>query len=85
MSARKLNLPLPEETHRSLSEASAELGIPPAELVRSLLDEWLRKPEAQRTAEEIRAFAREFAGTAADLDPELEGAAVAELVRDETR
>ena len=84
MATRKLNLPLPEQMHRSLFEASAELGVPATKLVRSALEEWLRKHEAQRTAEEIRAFALEFAGKPEDLDSELEEAAVAEL-RNETR
>lgn len=78
---RDLHVPLPEATHRRL-RAEAERSLRPAtEIAREAIDRWLL--EARRTAihEAIASYAVPMAGTADDLDPELETAGIEHLVR----
>lgn len=87
---KKLNLPLPQEMHEALFAESREMGVPTTRLVRSVLEDWLGERRRTRRRAEVRRFAMECAGTALDLDPELESAATEELRQfyeegDETR
>ncbi|MBK6406038.1 MAG: hypothetical protein IPF66_13885 [Holophagales bacterium] len=54
-------------------------GIPATTLVREAIEGWIDDQKAKRLRDEIAAYALEMAGTSADLDPELEAAAAAEL------
>ena len=76
---KKLNLPLPEETHRALFDESRRTGVPATRLVRSALEDWLRQRMRENRRDEVRRFALEHAGGEYDLDPVLESAAAEEL------
>ena len=78
---KKLNLPLPEETHAALFDESRRTGVPATRLVREALEDWLRKRERERRRDEVRLFANENAGGEYDLDPALEIIAAEELQR----
>jgi hypothetical protein len=72
---KKMHLPLPSETHARLKRESEASGTPATVLARRAVGEWLERRERERTAEELRAFALEHAGTELDLDDEFAAAA----------
>jgi len=60
-------------------------GRPATEIARDAIRLFLRIRRRQALHEEIAAYAQRVAGTPADLDPELEGSALEDLVSlDET-
>lgn len=79
MARKNFHVPLPPETYDALREESEVRGIPATTLVREAVEGWLDDQKAKRLRDEIAAYALEMAGTGADLDPELEAAAAAEL------
>lgn len=68
------HLPLPEEIHEMLREEAERSGQPATTVAREALQDWLRRRRRERRYAEIARFASEHAGTALDLDPELEQA-----------
>lgn len=72
-------MPLPPETYDALREESEARGVPATTLVREAVQGWIDDQKGKRLRDEIAAYALEIAGKAADLDPELEAAAEAEL------
>jgi len=81
MPATKMNLPLSRETHAAIFGEARRRRLPATRLVRSIVEDWLAEQERARVDDEIRHFARRYAGTELDLSPALEGAALAELRR----
>lgn len=81
MRVKKLNLPMPPELHEALFAESRILGVPATRIARSALEDWLAKRRRARLEEEIYRFATTHGGTELDLDPQLEQAATAELLR----
>lgn len=79
MARRNFHVPLPPETYDALREEAEARGIPATTLVREAVEAWIDDQKAKRLRDEIAAYALEMAGTSADLDPDLEAAAVAEL------
>ncbi|MCK6507543.1 hypothetical protein L6R53_29950 [Myxococcota bacterium] len=73
---RTFHLPLPDHLYDALRAESAGVRRPATELVREALETWLETRRRERLDAEIEAYARELAGTAMDLDPDLEAAAV---------
>ena len=80
-SYKKFNLPLPEEVHRALFAESRLAGVPATRLARSVLEHWIEQRRREHRRDEIRQFATEYAGSALDLDSDLEVAATEELSR----
>jgi hypothetical protein len=76
-----LHVPLPEEVYGDLRAESERAAQPATVLVRQAIIAWLEERRRERTAKEIGAYARSVAGTADDLDVELERAGVENLVR----
>jgi hypothetical protein len=80
-----LHVPLPEELHEKLRAEARKSGQPATELaregIRLLLD--LRRREAIHA--EIAKYAETVAGSRADLDEDLEAAAVRHLLESEER
>ena len=72
-------MPLPSETYDALRAEAEARGVPATTIVREAVEGWIDEQRAKRIRDEIAAYATEMAGTGADLDPELETAAVAEL------
>jgi hypothetical protein len=76
---KNFHLPLPAELYDELRSTAREVGQPATrfaqELMRVGLDEWRRV----RRRQQIAMYARQVAGTAEDLDPELERAGISSL------
>ena len=78
--ARKnFHVPLPPETYDALREEAEARGIPATTIVREAVGGWIHDQKAKRLRDEIAVYALDMAGRSADLDPELEAAAMAEL------
>lgn len=72
---KNLHLPLPMELYDALRGIAVAEGRPATHVARQAIRQWLRLREKARLAEEIAAYAGACAGTASDLDPDLEEAA----------
>lgn len=73
------HLPLTEELRQQLREEAAESGQPATALAREALAHWLAGRRRQRRHRQIATFAAAHAGTAIDLDTDLERAGVESL------
>lgn len=73
------HLPLPKAVRDLLREESELAGRPATVIARQALTEWLEERRRRRLREEIAAYAAACAGTPADLDNELEAAALEAL------
>lgn len=77
---RTFHLPLPDHLHEALRAEATEAHRPATEILRQALEEWLVARRRERMAADIQAYAEAAAGTALDLDADLEDAAVTELI-----
>jgi len=68
------HLPLPSDLRDMLREEAERSGRPATALAREALIAWLEERRRSRLREDIAAYASACAGTAADLDEELEEA-----------
>ena len=75
------HLLLSPELHGMLREEAERSGKTVTALVREALQSWLTQRRKRRLHEEIAAWATEHAGTALDLDRELETAGLELLGR----
>ncbi len=73
---RTFHLPLPDSLHEALKEEAASAQRAATEVVREALTQWLDNRRRQRIADEIEAYARACAGSAEDLDADLERASL---------
>ncbi len=73
---KNFHLPLPEPTYRRLREAADRAKQPTTVVARYAIEIWLREQRKTAVHEAIAAYAAKMAGTAADLDPELETASL---------
>jgi predicted DNA-binding protein len=77
---RNLHVPLPETLHRRLRAESGRLGLPATTLARNAIEAWIEERDRLEVHDAIVEYARDMAGSAADLDDNLEKAAVEHLV-----
>ena len=77
---RTFHLPLSDEMYDALRDEAAAEHRPATEVVRDALSRGIQAQRRQRLADEIRLFAEAEAGTALDLDTELEAASIASLI-----
>ena len=82
-SMTNFHLPLPSELYTELKVEAARVHRPATELARLALEEWLKQRQRQAVHDEIAAFAKEYAGTDLDLDPDLEAAGIECLLKSE--
>jgi predicted DNA-binding protein len=82
---KNLHVPLPEPLYRRLRAEAERTGRPATEIARDAIDRWLAEQRRATVHEAILSYARANAGSAADLDPELEAAAVEHLQDSESR
>lgn len=75
-----MHVPLPTDTHARLKAESKRCGQPTTALVREAIEAWLAEREKEALHDAIADYARTVAGTTADLDPEMESAAVEHLL-----
>ena len=76
---RSFHLPLPADLYEELRAEARRRGRPATTVARQVIADGLRALRRQELAEEIAEYARENAGTSADLDTELEAAGVESL------
>ena len=82
---RNFHLPLSAELYDELREQARRRGRPATVVAREALEEGLRARRATELHEEIAQYAREHAGTTADLDPALEQTGLESLARKRRR
>ena len=80
---RNFHLPLPEALHRRLNAAAKRDGAPATAVAREAIEYWLDERERQAVHEAVAEYARSMAGSAADLDSDLEAASVEHLAEDD--
>ncbi len=78
---RNFHLPLPEPTYARLRAESERTQVPATTLAREAIDAWLRYQARKARHDAISAYAAEMAGTAMDLDHDLESAGIEHLVK----
>ncbi|MFI5306572.1 MAG: hypothetical protein ACHQ53_04420 [Polyangiales bacterium] len=81
--ARNFHVPLPSKVHEALRSEAQRAGKPATALAREAIESFLRRRRRIALHEAIATYAAAGAGTAADLDPQLERAAVQRLLDDE--
>lgn len=79
---RNFHLPLPENLHRRLNAVAKRDRAPATAVAREAIEYWLDERERAAVHEALTEYARSVAGTAADLDADLEASAVEHLVGD---
>jgi predicted DNA-binding protein len=78
---KNFHVPLPDETYDRLRIASEHSKVPATALAREAIEFWLGQQLRKARHDAIAAFAAEAAGTALDLDDELEAAGIEHLVK----
>jgi len=79
--SKNLHVPLSEAVHRELRAVASRSGRPATALVREAVEGWLIAQRRAKLHDELADYAKKWAGTEVDLDPALEAAGAAELVR----
>jgi predicted DNA-binding protein len=78
-SLRNLHVPLPATLHQRLRAEATRSGRPATTLARDAIEAWIREREREQVSDHIAEYAAQMAGSAADLDPVLERAAIDRL------
>jgi predicted DNA-binding protein len=76
---RNFHVPMAEPTYRKLRAEAERSKRPATGIAREAIETWLAERERMAVHEAIGAYALRMAGTGADLDTPLEGAAVEAL------
>jgi predicted DNA-binding protein len=76
---RNLHVPLPAPLHERLQAEATRSKRPATRLAREAIEAWVDNREREVVREAIATYANEMAGTPADLDDDLEHAAVEHL------
>ena len=77
------HLPLPTDLHRRLHAAAQRAKRPATVVARRAIEEFLRTHEREAIGEGIREYVAVHAGTASDLDVDLEHSAIELLLEEE--
>ena len=77
---KNFHVPLPEETYDRLRSVAERSKMPATALAREAIDFWLRQELRRARHDAIAAYAAEAAGTALDLDSDLETAGIEHLL-----
>ena len=80
---KNFHLPLPEPLYLRLKEAASKRQVPATQLAKQAVEYWLQEHERLALHEEIEQYVAAAAGTEADLDEELEAAALEHLAAEE--
>ncbi len=71
---RNFHVPLPEDLYLALQAEAAQLQRPANAVARDAIAHWVERQRQARIDQEILAYARDVAGTSADLDRDIEAA-----------
>ncbi len=77
---KNFHVPLPDETYEHLRTAAERSKVPATAIAREAIDFWLRQELRKARHNAIAAYAAETAGTALDLDANLEAAGIEHLM-----
>ena len=80
-----MHVPIPTEMHARLRAESKGCGQPTTALVLEAIEAWLAEREREALHDAIADYARTVDGTPADLDPEMESAAMEHLLDGDDR
>ena len=80
-----LHVPLPEELHEKLRAEARKSGQPATEIAREGIRLLLELRRREAIYSEIAAYAQAAVGSRADLDADLEAAAIEHLLESEER
>ena len=78
--AHNLHVPLSAPVHARLRAEATRAGRPATTLAREAIESWIAERERHAVHQAIVDYADAMAGTPADLDEDLEQAAIANLV-----
>ena len=78
---RNFHLPLPEAVYRRLREEAGRLRVPATALAREAVEARLEDLHRAKLHSELAQYAKQHAGSSADLDRQLEAAGVETLER----
>ena len=73
---KNFHLPLPNQSYALLRTEAERTNVPATALAREAIDSWLKDRARKARHDAIGAYAVKMAGTALDLDHDLEAAAV---------
>jgi predicted transcriptional regulator len=73
---RNFHVPLPEDLYRALQTEAERAHRPANALARDAIAQWIEQQRQARIDQAILEYAEAVAGTADDLDPDLEAAAL---------
>ena len=76
---KNFHVPMPPGLYDRLRAESERRGTAATTLVREAVEVWLEQSERERLRREIAAYAADAAGTADDLDGDLEAASIEHL------
>lgn len=79
-SFHNMHVPLSTDIHTRLKAEAKRSGQPATVLVREAIETWLVEREKAALHQAITRYAEAAAGTSADLDPDMENAAVEQLL-----
>ena len=77
---RNLHVPLPDPMYRRLRIEAQRTNRPATEIAREAIDIWLVEQQRKLLHESVAEYARDAAGSQADLDEHLEAAAIETLL-----
>lgn len=77
---RNLHVPLPDPMYRQLRIEAQRSNRPATDIARDAIDRWLADQQRIFVHESVAEYARDAAGSPADLDEHLESAAIASLL-----
>jgi hypothetical protein len=73
---KNFHLPLPPSVYEALRDEAAAAKRPITALAREIIEAWLRERQKMMVRETIAAYAAQHAGSAVDLDRDLEAASL---------
>ena len=77
---KNFHLPLPEDVYVGLRQEAERSKRPATSIARDAIEAWLHDCRKAARHQAITEFARDFAGTELDLDPQLEVAGIEHLL-----
>lgn len=78
---KNFHLPLSEDTYERLRAAAERSKVPATALAREAIDFWLRHDMRKARHDAIASYAAEAAGTALDIDADLEAAGIEHSIK----
>lgn len=78
---KNFHVPLPDQTYDHLRAEAERTRVPATTLAREAIDSWLHQQQRRARHEAIAAYAAKTAGTALDLDTNLESVGIEYVVK----